>query len=319
MKKVIFVASTSYSGSTFLDMTLGNDPAGLSLGEVDAVYEPTEPHHLKRECGCGTYNCHVWKSLEKVPASQLYQSLFKTYPHIDYIVDSSKSPLWINRRIKDLRKQGIDYRIAVIWKTPLEIAQSFDKRGQFDNWARSWVNYYRLLHTLQPEHWTMVKYRDYASDPETLKDICAGLGIDWFAGKEAYWEKTQHILFGNHSARKHLNPNHRDNATSTDKAAFQTVSYTPVEDPALEARVNQVIAANPVIGRVADALQRMTAGDEAGGRQALQADRMSRADIWLREAKLALRILAAKRYRIGFKHPQTVTSIVQNKEPDQAA
>lgn len=319
MKKVIFVASTSYSGSTFLDMTLGNDPAGLSLGEVDAVYEPTEKHHLRRECGCGIYNCDVWKSLENVPATQLYQSLFATYPHLEFIVDSSKSPLWINRRIRDLKKQGIDYRIAVIWKTPLEIAQSFDKRGEFDNWTRSWVNYYRLLHTLQPDNWTVIKYRDYASHPETLKDICASLGINWFAGKEAYWEKTQHILFGNHSARKHLNQHHRDNAKSDAKASFQTVRYNPIDDPDLEQRVNAVISSSPAIGRVAEALELMTQGQSAKGRKALQADKMTALDVFVREAKLALRILAGKRHRIGFTHPETVTSIEQLQDEKKAA
>ena len=318
MKKVIFVASTSYSGSTFLDMTLGNDPAGLSLGEVDAVYEPTEKHHLRRECGCGTYNCEVWKSLENVPASELYRSLFNTYPHLEFIVDSSKSPLWINRRIKDLKEQGIDYAIAVIWKTPLEIAQSFDKRGEFDNWTRSWVNYYRLLHTLQPDNWTVIKYQDYASHPETLREICSSLGIKWFKGKEAYWEKTQHILFGNHSARKHLNRNHRDNASAGSRSNFQTVRYTPVDDADLEARVDKVIEQSPVIGRVADALEAMTHGDAAEGRARLRGDRMSMLDVLVREVKLALRILAGKRHRIGFQHPETVTSI-QPEEHKKAA
>ena len=45
MKQVIFVGSTSYSGSTFFDMTLGNDPTGFSCGEVYAFFHPFRPHH----------------------------------------------------------------------------------------------------------------------------------------------------------------------------------------------------------------------------------------------------------------------------------
>ena len=309
MNKVIFVASASYSGSTLLDMTLGNDPAGFSLGEVSAVYWPTKKHHLRRECSCGIYNCEVWKSLEKVPETLLYKSLFDTRPSLNFIVDSSKSPLWIKRRVRDLKQQGIDYRIAVIWKTPLEIAQSFDKRGKFDRWARSWVNYYRLLHTLQPDNWTMIQYSEYASQPKALKEICENLGINWFIGKEAYWEKTQHVLFGNHSARKHLNRYHRDNVVPESQAGFQTVSYAPVSDADLERRVDAVVNASPVVGQVADALQAMTQGRVAYGRDLLYANRMTALDLLMRECRMAVNIMAGRRHRIGFKHPKTVTSI----------
>lgn len=295
-------------------MTLGNDPTGLSLGEVCAAYWPTKRHHLRRDCGCGTYNCEVWKLLERVPETRLYQALFSAHPELEFIVDSSKSPLWIKRRVRDLEQQGIDYRIAVIWKTPLEIAQSFDKRGEYDRWARSWGNYYRLLHTLQPDGWTMIRYADYASNVETLEEVCASLGINWFADKPAYWKKTHHVLFGNHSARKHLDRSHRDNTKPESQGSFQSVRYLPVRDTDLEKRVNSVINASPIIRRVAEALEAITQGRTAHGHDLLHASKMTPLDLLMRESIMAWKILVGKRYRIGFKHPEKVTGIQPNQD-----
>ena len=57
MKKVIFIGGTSYSGSTFFDMILANDPKGFSCGEVNALFNPYRPHHTDPLCGCGDINC----------------------------------------------------------------------------------------------------------------------------------------------------------------------------------------------------------------------------------------------------------------------
>ncbi len=52
MKKVIFITGTGRSGSTLLDMMLGNDPKGISLGEVVALFRPYRPHHLLKNKDC---------------------------------------------------------------------------------------------------------------------------------------------------------------------------------------------------------------------------------------------------------------------------
>ena len=41
-------------------------------------------------------------------------------------------------------------------------------------------------------------------DSKCLARLCDYLNIDYFIGKENYWEKTYHTLFGNASARVHL-------------------------------------------------------------------------------------------------------------------
>ena len=301
MKKVIFVGSTSYSGSTFFDMTLGNDPKAFSIGEVNALYEPVKPHHHTPECGCSEDDCSIWDGMRDLPASELYRELFRRMPDVDFIIDSSKDPLWINKRIKDLKRQGIDYRIALIWKSPLDIAHSFDKRGDFDNWERSWVNYHRLLYSLQPENWVTVNYQDYTTRPDSLQELCDKLGIPWFAGKERFWEKSHHLLFGNHSARKHLKRSHRDNHVDGGLQEFQKIVYKPVEDLDLEFRVGLAIHKNPMINTIEKGLKQLS--DRHQFSIELEAVAMKRVDIWLRETKQMLKRIRGHFMRPGYGMP----------------
>jgi hypothetical protein len=65
-----------------------------------------------------------------------------------------------------------------------------------------WANYHRLYWTLVADFKTYA-YARLARDPQSLIYVCEYLGIDYFAGKENYWEKEHHTLFGNTSAKIH--------------------------------------------------------------------------------------------------------------------
>lgn len=238
----------------------------------------------------------IWQDIKIQPASELYRAIFERFPEIDYIVDSSKDPLWINKRINDLKEQGIDYRIALIWKSPLEIAHSFDKRGDYDNWERSWVNYHRLLHSLQPDNWVTVNYHDYTTNPDSLRQFCDNLGIPWFKGKERFWEKTHHLLFGNHSARKHLLRSHKDNQADGALDDFQKIVYKPVEDKDMELRVELAKQNNPMINQIENSLKMLSGGEKTPTE--LDLISMKRPDILIRETKQLI-----KRFRGHFMKP----------------
>jgi hypothetical protein len=49
-----------------------------------------------------------------------------------------------------------------------------------------------------------VKYRNLATSPsDFLQDLCREVGIEYFPGKEKFWEAdTRHFLFGSGSVRK---------------------------------------------------------------------------------------------------------------------
>ena len=258
MKKVIFVGGTAYSGSTFFDMTLANDPAGFSCGEVYAMFNPFRSHHVDPLCGCGDVNCEIWPQVLAAGEEHCYETIFALHPEVNFIVDSSKDPIWIARQIARLQEQAIDARHILIWKTPLELAASFKKRGELDNWERSWVNYHRLYHTLV-SGWRSVPYADYTQDASVLEEVCNFLGIPFFAGKASYWEKTHHLLFGNDSARVHLvNEVTRGQSAPSPMGSGepqrQTIYYSSVEDAELERLVSTTISESPYISALVSLL-----------------------------------------------------------------
>ncbi len=144
MRKVIFVGGTAYSGSTLFDLTLGNDVHGFSCREVSAYFRPFRPHHVAPVCGCGDPQCGLWREIKAGGEEQLYQTILDRLPNVEFIVDSSKDPLWIRSQVRNLARQRIETKHILIWKTPLEMAASWAKRGHSASWERAWVSYHQL-------------------------------------------------------------------------------------------------------------------------------------------------------------------------------
>ena len=203
MKKVIHIGGTSYSGSTLLDMTLANDPKGFSCGEVHAIFHPFRNHHLSLHCGCGDSECDVWEQIRAGGATRLYQEIFRLFPEVEFVVDSSKPPVWIMDQILQSKSTGIEVVNLLIWKTPEEFYASRAKRGEVKGWATAWINYYRMYFASIPS-WVSVRYADLINNSSVLERLCQAIDIPYFPDKHEYWRKTQHTLFGNSSAKIHL-------------------------------------------------------------------------------------------------------------------
>lgn len=304
-KKVIFIGGTAYSGSTFFDMTIANDPLGFSLGEIQAYFNPWRPHHFHPRCSCGSPDCKFWTLWREVPQEDIYKAIFEHFPSLEFIVDSSKDPLWIKRQSEAVSKQGLEARHILIWKTPLEFASSYRKRKRAGSWYRQWVNYHRIYMTLVPR-WGAIRYRSYAEGHETLAQVCDYLDIPYFRGKEKFWEKTHHMVFGNNSARVHLgtdnkaSQNHRLMHGARSSVGHQTVYYRPVQDELLENQVREVERRSRHIRLILTILAARDIngdnspyerGDEAN---ALSSISMSPASTRIRESKRILRSLIAR-------------------------
>lgn len=202
-KKVIFIGGSAYSGSTFLDLILANSSDGFSCGEVRGLFYRRRRHHINIECGCGNPKCKIWQEVKKAGLANLYQTIFKIHPEVDFIVDSSKDPIWINDRTRELASSGIEVKNVLIWKTPEEFLHSRIKRNQEKGWKRAWVNSH-LHYISMIDEWYAVQYANLVREPEVLRKICDRLDISYFEGKERYWDKVHHTLFGNTSAKIHL-------------------------------------------------------------------------------------------------------------------
>lgn len=182
MEQVIFIGGTFYSGTTFLELTLGNDKHGFSCGEVRDYFHPTERHHVNNHCSCGDQNCSVWEGIKHNGEINLYESIFKLYPEVKFITDSSKDSFWIARQCKKLKSIGIKTKNIVIWKTPDEIATSYYKRNRLKEWHKRWISYHRLYCTLIND-WRSIKCKDFIHNTSALENICNYADIPYFRGK----------------------------------------------------------------------------------------------------------------------------------------
>jgi hypothetical protein len=304
MKQVIFIGGTAYSGSTSFDMTLANDSRGFSCGEVRFFFHPTEVHHVNPACSCNEPTCAVWPQLKKGGPTHVYLSIFELFPEVEFIVDSSKDPFWIQSQSAHLRQQGVQVHNILIWKDPLEIASSYKKRGQSNEWERSWMNYHRLYYSLVPG-WRSVRYRDFAQNRETLQIVCNYLQIPYFEGKERYWEKQHHILFGNTSALVHLKTdekvkemailNHpKANRKHSDQPTHRSIYYDPVEDSALQQAVHQKMACNPLLSEIGELLEHHDVRGSAPTTRRWSSIELSTSATQLRAVKRLLQIYLGK-------------------------
>jgi hypothetical protein len=228
MREIIFVASAAYSGSTMLDLMLSNSDVGFSCGEVSALFRPWRPNHLHPECGCRDPDCDVWHRIRKYGERRVYHGIFTEFPHLEYVVDSSKDVAWLQDQHRYRSQTALEARCVLLWKSPLEYAYSCWKRGRSNNWVRRWVSYYRRFLSVTP-HWLSVPYRDLARFPaETLRELCAALDIDYHPGKEHFWERPQHTLWGSDSVKLHfLEPGTEDYLGAAQRRAQSQPNVDP--------------------------------------------------------------------------------------------
>lgn len=203
-KKVINIFSTAFSGSTMLDLMLANGEKGFSCGEVIWMFRPWAKHHINPLCGCGNPDCKIWEKIIEYGDDFFYSGIFNEFPHLDYVVDSSKDLSWLFDQNRNLQSTNIQPINLLLWKEPTDYAYSLWKRGLPKRWKGMWVRYYSTFFSFA-DNWISVRYRDLAEKPkETIEALCSILGIPYFDEKELFWKGTFHSMFGSDSTKIHL-------------------------------------------------------------------------------------------------------------------
>ena len=229
-KKVIFVAGTSFSGSTMLDMTLANDPKGYSLGEIHALMRPYRKHHFKERERLKTDK--IWGKIINDGEKKLYKNLFNLMPEYDYFVDSSKNPNWIKNHINNLNEMGVENHCVLIYKSPDEIFASFKKRNRTKQWEKSYINYHRLFFSLI-NNFIPISYRSFATNEESNKRLFELLNLTYSPNKREFWQKEHKTFFGNNRTRIHSNLTRLGNDGNIDlignNEKIKSINYTTSE------------------------------------------------------------------------------------------
>jgi hypothetical protein len=203
-KKLINVCGTARSGSTMVDLMLGNDQRAFSLGEMHAWFRPFRSHHFRIICSCEQNNC-PWRKLKEIKENEFYKKCFEIL-NVDILVDSSKNLPWVIDNNIQAGKDGIAVYNILLYKDPVSLFYSFWKRGLSVESARrnEFIKYYeRFFMSNLP--YISLNYNKLIADPSTtLNELCQILGIPYYAGKENFWEKQHHHLFGSMGTRKQV-------------------------------------------------------------------------------------------------------------------
>jgi len=193
---LIMVCGASRSGTTMLDLMLGNSDRAFSCGEIYALFRPYRTHHFDPDCSCGTKPCPVWSKLGAVSESE-FHSVALAQANIEHVIDSSKDLNWVLDGNSWATQRSIPVKHVLLWKSPIGLAYSHWKRGRpINSYRRAFINYYgRFLDLRLP--FIAVSFEELVDTPEPiLKKLCAYTGVEWHERQEEFWSKQHHHLFG---------------------------------------------------------------------------------------------------------------------------
>jgi len=215
---IIRIGGTAYSGSTALDLMLGNATDAFSCGEVFALFRPYRLHHFYANCACGDAGCDIWAPVRDAGEDGWVQAVRSKCPGVRWLVDSSKDLNWIVDQNTAAADVGISVKNLIIWKIPADYAYSRLKRGKRKGWLKAYVRYHERYLSIVDDCFG-VPYGEIARAPATtLRGLCKVIGMPYVEGKEQYWKRRHHTLYGSYSARLHLYERGTDDYQSTTKS-----------------------------------------------------------------------------------------------------
>lgn len=205
MVTLINVLGHGRSGTTMLDLMLGNGSEAFSCGEVYAWFRPWRTHHFDTICSCadGT-RCPVWLEARDLPEARFHKGVAELTGS-RFVIDSSKQPSWVYDTQRWAESGGYDVYNLALWKDPVDLAHSLWKRGgDIMDWRRSFIRYFNEILELDvPFH--AVHFGRLTEDPaSTLRTVCEVVGLPWRTDRERFWEGDHHHLFGSMGTRRQV-------------------------------------------------------------------------------------------------------------------
>lgn len=204
MKTLVLVAGVSRSGSTIVDLILGNRPDSFSLGEIYAWYRPFRSHHLDPVCACGEplRSCPVWSEVGKPPPRHLHRDVAERLG-ADFVVDSSKNLGWIRDAHRWALSDGLQVQILMPWRGCKMIAHSYWKRD-VPRWLENLEGYFQRLTSLDLP-WQSVRFVDLVDDPASaLVSFYDEAGSSFLPDQSSFWKGEFHALFGSGGTRSQV-------------------------------------------------------------------------------------------------------------------
>ncbi len=193
-KRIIFIAGTSYSGSTLLDLIFSNNSKATSVGEIESIFNPVKKHHLTKIEEVKKDS--VWAPIYNSGVAELYQNLHELLG-VELIVDSSKNPAWIRYHI-DRMPHDVSYNVVLVYKTLPDFKHSFEKRNR-NNWAKVYKNYHSLFFNIIDE-FERIEFSSIPLQSKEFLTLFDKLGLTYSNERMKFWDQKRTNFFGNNNA-----------------------------------------------------------------------------------------------------------------------
>ncbi len=204
MKNLVQVLGLSYTGSTMIHLMLANAEDAFACGEIYAFFRPFRTHHVKPVCSCGRdYSECLWRRFDHTRESRFHATLAEDLD-LKWIIDESKDLRWAIDSRKWTEKRMNVFSIIMV-KDPRDWMHSQWKRGRkTDGLADAYIMYYKRFLDLGFPY-ICISLEELTKDPSAkLKRVCELIGMDYFEGKERFWEKQHCHLFGSIGIRRQM-------------------------------------------------------------------------------------------------------------------
>jgi hypothetical protein len=190
-KTLINVCGMPRSGTTMLGLMLASGDDAVSSGEACSWFRVARYRP-------GATIPDFFRSLADVDERVFHQHLMDLHD-VDFSIDSSKTFDWVVDQTRYGAETGVRVFNILVWKSPVDIALSWWKRGNYERWRAYYLRYHAQL-LLSGVDFCTVPYDALVEAPaDTLQAICTASGLPYFEGKERFWEHD-HELMGTNSA-----------------------------------------------------------------------------------------------------------------------
>lgn len=209
--RVIFIAGANFSGSTLLGCILGSHPQSpysiFHVGEVYAFFTPQHSKYGKANAAIQSGGA-IWKEVDySVGVENAYSEIFiKSESNV--IIDSSKNINWLQSQYNSCNRNSWPFHILVSYRPFDGIWNSGKNRGlEIKRNLSNIMYYHRLFSEIQNMKVkigvvnipALIKYPQ-----EITQKICTAVDLQYFDGKEKYWNFNHYHLYGSSNQRKQI-------------------------------------------------------------------------------------------------------------------
>jgi len=111
MARIVYIAGAGHSGSTLLDVVLGNHPAIVSVGELSYVFHDWERPTRRCSCGRRHQECTLWSGLRLEEPWDALERLTRTVERIGRLPQlmAGRVPRDLRQRYRAAQRGVFDY------------------------------------------------------------------------------------------------------------------------------------------------------------------------------------------------------------------